>query len=76
MLSEAPRLMDIRKNRISLLKEKDSNTYINLKKIEEEVKLSKDLFRKYGWPTIDITRKSVEETAASVIKIYDIMHSR
>ena len=39
-------------------------------------KLSKDLFRKYGWPTIDITRKSVEETAASVIKIYDIMHSR
>ena len=68
--------MDIRKNRISLLKEKDSNTYITLKKIESEVKLSKDLFRKYGWPTIDITRKSVEETAASVIKIYDIMHSR
>ena len=76
LLSEASRLMDIRKNRISLLKEKDSNTYINLKKIESEVKLSKDLFRKYGWPTIDITRKSVEETAASVIKIYDIMHSR
>ena len=76
MLSDASRLMDIRKNRISLLKEKDSNTYITLKKIESEVKLSKDLFRKYGWPTIDITRKSVEETAASVIKIYDIMHSR
>ena len=76
LLSEASRLMDIRKNRISLLKEKDSNTYITLEKIELEVKLSKDLFRKYGWPTIDITRKSVEETAASVIKIYDIMHSR
>ena len=76
LLSEASRLMDIRKNRISLLKEKDSSTYISLKKIESEVKLSKDLFRKYGWPTIDITRKSVEETAASVIKIYDIMHSR
>jgi len=76
LLSEASRLMDIRKNRISLLKEKDSSTYISLKKIESEVKLSKDLFRKYGWPTIDITRKSVEETAASVIKIYDIIHSR
>ena len=75
-MSEAPRLMDIRKNRISLLKENDSNTYITLETIESEVKLSKDLFRKYGWPTIDITRKSVEETAASVIKIYDIMHSR
>ena len=76
LLSEASRLRDIRKNRISLLKEKDSNTYIALEKIESEVKLSKDLFRKYGWPTIDITRKSVEETAASVIKIYDIIHSR
>ena len=76
LLIEASRLMDIRKNRISLLKEKNTNTYINLKKIESEVELSKDLFRKYGWPTIDITRKSVEETAASVIKIYDIMHSR
>ena len=41
-----------------------------------EIKLSKDLFRKYGWPTIDVTRKSVEEIAASVIKIYDIMHNR
>ena len=76
LLSEASRLMEIRKNRISLLKEKDSSTYITLDTIESEVKLSKDLFRKYGWPTIDVTRKSVEETAASVIKIYDIMHNR
>ena len=76
LLSEASRLVDIRKNRISLLKEKDSSTYINIKTIESEVKLSKDLFRKYGWPIIDVTRKSVEETAASVIKIYDIMHDR
>ena len=76
LLSEAPRLMEIRKNRISLLKEKDSSTYIALETIESEIKLSKDLFRKYGWPTIDVTRKSVEEIAASVIKIYDIMHNR
>ena len=30
------------------------------------------LFKKYNWPTIDVTRKSVEETAASIIKIYEI----
>ena len=75
LLTEASRLVDIRKNRISVLKEKNANTYTNLKEIEKEIKLAKDLFRKYGWPTIDVTRKSVEETAASVIKIYDIMHS-
>ena len=32
----------------------------------------KKTFRKYGWPIIDVTRKSVEETAALVIKIYEI----
>ena len=33
---------------------------------------SKKLFKENNWPTIDVTRKSVEETAASVIKIYEI----
>ena len=67
--------MDIRKNRMSLIKEKDSTSYISLDKINKEVEISKKLFRKYSWPTVDVTRKSVEETAASVIKIYNIMHS-
>ena len=66
--------MDIRKNRMSLIKEKDSTSYINLDEINKEVEISKKLFRKYSWPTVDITRKSVEETAASVIKIHNIMH--
>ena len=38
----------------------------------KEVDVAKKTFRKYQWPTIDVTRKSVEETAASVIKIYEI----
>ena len=32
----------------------------------------KKTFKRYGWPTIDVTRKSVEETAASIIKIHEI----
>ena len=40
--------------------------------IKKEIDKSKKLFKKYNWPTIDVTRKSVEETAASVIKIYEI----
>ena len=40
--------------------------------LKKEVDDAKNTFRKYKWPTIDVTRKSVEETAASVIKIYEI----
>ena len=50
----------------------NTTKYTNLESIKEEVENSKKLFRKYDWPTIDVTRKSVEETAASIVKIYDI----
>ena len=44
----------------------------NLEKIKKEVDNAKKIIQKYNWPVIDVTRKSVEETAASVIKIYEI----
>ena len=50
--------------------------YINEEKIFTELENSKKLFKKYNWPTIDVTRKSVEETAASIIKILDILNSK
>ena len=43
-----------------------------LSKIKKEVEDAKNTFKKYKWPIIDVTRKSVEETAASIIKIYEI----
>ena len=72
LTTEAERLVDIRKNRINSLKNPKSQDYTNLDKIKKEVEDAKNTFRKYKWPTIDVTRKSVEETAASVIKIYEI----
>ena len=72
LTTEPERLLDIRKNRITNLKETESTDYTNLDKIKEEVEEAKKTFKKYKWPTIDITRKSVEETAASVIKIHEI----
>ena len=70
--TEAERLADIRKNRMSSLKENENKSYTNLEKIREEVTAAKNTFKKYKWPLIDVTRKSVEETAASIIKIYEI----
>ena len=72
LTTEPQRLVDIRKNRMSALKEKENTNYTNISKIEREVNEAKKTFVKYKWPTIDVTRKSVEETAASIIKIYEI----
>ena len=70
--TEPERLADIRKNRMNSLKETENKSYTNLENIKKEVDEAKNTFRKYKWPTIDVTRKSVEETAASIIKIYEI----
>ena len=72
LITEPERLYDIRKNRLNSLKENENTDYINLEKIREEVEKSKKIFKKNRWPTIDVTRKSVEETAASIIKIFEI----
>ena len=45
---------------------------MNIENIQKEIDDAKKTFKKYGWPTIDVTRKSVEETAASIIKIHEI----
>ena len=70
--TEPERLADIRSNRMNTLKETENKSYTDLDNIKKEVDEAKKTFRKYQWPTIDVTRKSVEETAASIIKIYEI----
>ena len=72
LTTEPERLVDIRKNRMSTLKETENTNYTNIKKIKKEIEDAKKTFIKYKWPTIDVTRKSVEETAASIIKIHEI----
>ncbi len=70
--TEPERLADLRKNRMDSLKEKENTMYTNLDNIKDEVLKAKKTFQKYKWPVIDVTRKSVEETAASIIKIHEI----
>ncbi len=72
LTAEPTRLIDVRKNRMTALKEEHGTDYTNVEKIELEIKKAKEAFKKYQWPVIDVTRKSVEETAASIIKIYEI----
>ena len=70
--TEPERLADLRKNRMNSLRETDNFNYTNLENIKKEVLDAKKTFQKYKWPLIDVTRKSVEETAASIIKIHKI----
>ena len=70
--TEPERLADLRKNRMNSLKETENIEYTDLENIKKEVLEAKRTFQKYKWPLIDVTRKSVEETAASIIKIHEI----
>ena len=72
LTTEPSRLLDLRKNRMSSLKENEPIDYTNLETISKEVEKAKQTFKKYNWPVVDVTRKSVEETAASIIKIHEI----
>ena len=76
LVTEAERLYDLRKNRLNLLKEDQNSEYINIDKIRDELNSARKLFKENNWPTIDVTRKSVEETAASVIKIFEIRNKK
>jgi len=70
--TEPERLVDLRKNRMTSLKETENIKYTNIENIKKEITDAKKTFQKYKWPSIDVTRKSVEETAASIIKIHEI----
>ena len=72
LTTDPERLVDIRKNRMNVIKEETTTNYTNLDKIIDEVSEAKKIFKKFNWPVIDVTRKSVEEVAASIIKIHEI----
>ena len=76
LVCDAARLSDVRRNRIQSMHEDRPGNYTSEKEILTELENSKKLFKKYKWPIIDVTRKSVEETAASIIKILDILNSQ
>ena len=76
LIADPERLADIRRNRVAIMKESKLKEYTDLNFIRDEVEKSKNLFKKNNWPIIDVTRKSVEETAASILKILEIKKSK
>ena len=69
-LTTAPdRLVQIRRNRLLSLNEKQETAYIDEERVKKEVAFARRMFADNGWPVIDVTRRSIEETAAAVIRL-------
>jgi regulator of PEP synthase PpsR (kinase-PPPase family) len=69
LLVSPDRLIQIRRNRLLSLNENRESSYIDIDAVREETVRARRLFEKHGWPVIDVTRRSVEETAASVMNL-------
>jgi len=63
------RLLEIRRNRLKSLNEHRDSSYVDNDAVRQEIIMARRLFERQGWPVIDVTRRSVEETAAAVINI-------
>lgn len=63
------RLVQIRRNRLLSLKEERESTYVDIEAVRQESIDARRLYERHGWPIIDVTRRSVEETAAAIINL-------
>ncbi|MGD9668687.1 MAG: pyruvate, water dikinase regulatory protein [Hyphomicrobiaceae bacterium] len=73
LVASPERIAEIRRNRAMMMADRDLDTYVDRSLIASEITYTRKLSAKYGWPVIDVTRRSVEETAAAIIKL---MHDK
>jgi len=71
-LTKTPeRLIQLRKNRLRQLSQEDDTDYVHPETVREEVANARRLFTKNNWPVVDVTRRSIEETAAAILQRYE-----
>lgn len=70
LVASPERIVQIRRNRLLSLRADDDSSYVDLEAVAEEIAASRRLSGRHGWPLIDVTRRSIEETAAAIIDLY------
>lgn len=70
LVASVDRIAEIRRNRVRLMSDRNLDEYVNREQIAQELTYSRRLCARYGWPVIDVTRRSVEETAVTILKLY------
>ena len=71
LTKEPKRLVEIRRQRLKLLDQDEGSDYVDLEKVSEEINEARRLFTKNNWPVINVSHKSIEETAATIIQLYN-----
>lgn len=64
-------LVEVRKKRILSYRANQDSSYVNLDEVENEIRQAKRFYQLNNWPIIDVSRRSVEETAALVLQLYE-----
>lgn len=70
LVASPERIVQVRQNRLLSLKADDGTSYVDKDSVAEEIATSRRLFARHGWPVIDVTRRSIEETAAGILDLY------
>lgn len=70
LVATPDRLIQIRRNRLLSLHQDPETDYVDLESVRTETAYARQLFARNGWPVIDVTRRSVEETAAAILNLY------
>ena len=71
LIASPERIVQIRQNRLLSLNAADQGTpYVDRQSVAEELAQSRRLFAQNGWPMIDVTRRSIEETAAAILDLF------
>jgi regulator of PEP synthase PpsR (kinase-PPPase family) len=69
LIASPDRIAEIRRNRAMLLSDRNLDDYVDRERISAEIAYSRRICAKNRWPVIDVTRRSVEESAATILKL-------
>jgi [pyruvate, water dikinase]-phosphate phosphotransferase / [pyruvate, water dikinase] kinase len=70
LVASADRISEIRRNRVRYLSDRNLDEYVDRDHIAQEIAYSRRLCAKHGWPVIDVSRRSIEETAAQILRLF------
>ncbi len=71
LTKDPQRLVQVRRNRLQMLSEDSNTDYVDLESVRAEVMAARRLFARQKWPILDITRRSIEESAAAILQLYE-----
>jgi len=70
LTKDPKRLIEIRRQRLKLIDQDENTDYVNLEMVSKEINDARRLYSKQNWPVINVSRKSIEETAATIIQLH------